>query len=74
LARYFSGRIIYLRQFAVLRSNSEKHRFESLVVSAGGAPLVRGCVAQIFPRFVYVRHCARCSDLTGNNFAEIAVI
>jgi hypothetical protein len=45
LARYFSGWIIYLRQFAVLRGNSKKHRFEFLIASAGGAPLVRGCVA-----------------------------
>src|SRR5258708_18050745 len=38
--------IVYLLcQVAVLRSNSEKQRFEFLVVSAGCASLVRGCPA-----------------------------
>jgi hypothetical protein len=41
LVRHFSGSS-NLRQFAVLRSNSKKHRFEFLVVCAGCASFVRG--------------------------------
>jgi hypothetical protein len=39
------GIVYLLCQVAVLRSNSEKQRFEFLVVSAGCASLVRGCPA-----------------------------
>ena len=47
------GIIIYLQcQIAALRSNAEKQRFKLHIVSAGCTSLVRGCPAQISPRFV----------------------
>src|SRR5205807_4231189 len=41
------GIVYLLCQVAVLRSDSEKQRFDFLVISAGCASLVRGCPAQI---------------------------
>jgi hypothetical protein len=46
------GIVYLLCQVAVLRSDSEKQRFDFLVISAGCASIVRGCPAQIAPRFV----------------------